>query len=315
MTYIAKPFKFDFPEEVFVREGSSTNIEITRVPGYNISDWTYLDFRIKGRTAKSAADSGYDVDFLIDKKLARGWGSEDTLEYRVEAIENKPTTVIPLKAVWDNVTEGTEYVDLEFYRRHYWEGKLGLDTDYQYEYFGPQTTRVWIVEDEEPTPPAERLLEPESEPESEPLTVTDGDSIIININGDGNVVTIGDNNTVNTLITDMNGRDRLTGTDEEDIFTIQGDGRDKIINFDPTQDTLELDSDLMGGISNDNVKVADSRKDLRLFLQNGSELIYFEPKSKLFLDANGSDRGMGRDEGGGLIAKVDDLDPAAVEVV
>ena len=309
MTYTAKPFKFDFPEEVFVREGSATNIEITRVPGYNVSDWTYLDFRIKNRTAKSAADPGYDVDFYIDEDLVNGWGSENTLEYRVEAIENELTTVIPFKAVWDNVTEGTEYVDLEFYRRHYWEGKLGLDTDYEYDYFGPQTTRVWIVEDEQPAPPVQRLPEPES------ITVNDGDSIVININGDGNVVTIGDSNTVNSLITGMNGRDRLTGTDEEDIFTIQGDGRDKIINFDPTQDTLELDSDLMGGISNDNVKVADSRRDLRLFLQNGSELIYFEPKGKLFLDGNGSDRGMGRDEGGGLIAKVDDLDPAAVEVV
>ena len=70
----------------------------------------------------------------------------------------------------------------------------------------------------------------------------------------------------------------------------------------------------MGGINSSVVHVASTKRQLRGHKSQWvSELVYFEAKGKLFLDDTPGEKGWGKD--GGLIAKVADLDPAAVELV
>jgi Ca2+-binding RTX toxin-like protein len=111
----------------------------------------------------------------------------------------------------------------------------------------------------------------------------------------------------NLLFSKKKGKDKLIGTaGEEDYFYIEGDGKDKLINFDPKQDLIALNrKNLMGGIENARLHVASNKKDLKkLQGLSAAQLIYFEPKGRLFLDANGSDKGLKDGSDGGLIAKL-----------
>ena len=127
-----------------------------------------------------------------------------------------------------------------------------------------------------------------------------GDTII----GDGNIQ--GDNNNVgngNDFSTNMWGRETFRFTDEADSLTIQGDGKDRITNFDAEADTIYLDADELmdGNLSDGTIYIAQTRRDVRWYSQRSHELIYFEPKGKLLYDGNGSQRGLGD---GGEITKL-----------
>ena len=139
------------------------------------------------------------------------------------------------------------------------------------------------------------------------ITGTGGGKITF---GDNATIIIGNNNDttieVNVVGSDGRGKDRLVGTDSEDRFEITGDGKDKIINFNESQDTLVIDNALMGSsIINERLYVADSKQQLKAWKNNSfKELIYWEDRGRLYFNDNSDDRGWGKN--GGLIAKFDD---------
>ena len=127
-----------------------------------------------------------------------------------------------------------------------------------------------------------------------------GDTII----GDGNIQ--GDNNNVangSDFSTNMLGRETFRFTEKADTLTIQGDGRDRITNFDAEDDTIYLDADELmdGNLSDGTIYIAHNRRDVRWYAERSHELIYFERQGKLLYDGNGSQRGLGD---GGQIAKL-----------
>ena len=299
--YLPKEYKFNFDSEVFVTEGEVAVIPIRRDPTGNVSDYAEVKFSIGNRTAKWddwGSNDPRDQDFIFNPE----WygGPRNQFSQRVEP--GAMNTTIEIRTIWDKLPEGTEYFDIN------WTGFLGEGPNDSFSLTSlAETTRVWIedldVVTPEPVTPEPVTPQPvvTPEPVATPQPVEAVDPItggmVINITGDNNVVIVGDNND-NTLITGMNGRDRLTGTNEADVFTIQGDGKDKIIGFDTTEDTLALDADLMGGIDSSEIAAVDSRKELK---QTDSELVYFEPKGKLYLDSTPEQKGFG--DNGGLIAK------------
>lgn len=141
-----------------------------------------------------------------------------------------------------------------------------------------------------------------------------GDTII----GDGNIQ--GDNNNVangSDFSTNMLGRETFRFTEEADTLTIQGDGRDRITNFDAEADTIYLDADELmdGNLSDGTIYIAHNRRDVRWYAERSHELIYFERQGKLLYDGNGSQRGLGD---GGQIAKLDgspDLYSDSIQIV
>ena len=289
--YLPKDYKFNFDSEVFVTEGEVAVIPIRRDPTGNVSDYAEVKFSIGNRTAKWddwGSNDPRDQDFIFNPE----WygGPRNLFSQSIEP--GAMNTTIEIRTIWDKLPEGTEYFDIN------WTGFLGEGPNDSFLRTSlAETTRVWIQDLDFVTP---EPVTPEPVATPQPVEAVDPitGGIIINITGDNNVVIVGDNN-VNTLITGMNGRDRLTGTDEADLFTIQGDGKDKVIGFDTTEDTLALDADLMGGIDSSEITTVDSRKELK---QTDSELVYFEPKGKLFLDSTPEQKGFGDD--GGLIAKL-----------
>ena len=171
----------------------------------------------------------------------------------------------------------------------------------------------------EVTPPVTPTPAPEPEPVA-PASVGDtiinggGNTIgsynnatIINNYGSGNVIT-GDQNTVQQfgldVVTGMRGRDSMRCTQHEDVITIQGDGRDRIRNFESGEDLLQLDTSTLrgGGIDDPQLSVAKMRRDVRHYMHTAVDLIYFKPKGKLIYNSNGEGRGKGA--AGGLIASL-----------
>ena len=132
-----------------------------------------------------------------------------------------------------------------------------------------------------------------------------GVNILISDESDYNV-NIGsqiDGDSNNTITSSVEGRDVLIGANNvADDFVIQGDGGDIIKKFNPSEDTISLDSDLMSGLNSPDLHVITKKKQLRRHRdKRASELIYYQPKGKLFLDANQNESGWGA---GGLIAKL-----------
>lgn len=52
--------------------------------------------------------------------------------------------------------------------------------------------------------------------------------------------------------------------------------------------------------------IADSKKELKQLAKEDHAMIYLEPKGELYVDGNGSDKGLGRKSDGGLIAELPD---------
>ena len=141
-----------------------------------------------------------------------------------------------------------------------------------------------------------------------------------NISGNGNItgsfngpinVAPGGTFIVNTgtitgfdLVTGIGGRERYQFTNGSDTLTIQGDGRDRLKGFDPDQDRIQLDADQLmdGGLTTDEIAVAETSQERRQLLKASDQLVYFEPRGQLLYDANGDSRGVGE---GGTIAKLD----------
>ena len=143
-----------------------------------------------------------------------------------------------------------------------------------------------------------------------------GVDILISDESDYNV-NIGsqiDGGSNNAITSSVEGRDVLIGVNNvADDFVIQGDGGDIIKKFNPSEDTISLDSDLMGGLNSPDLHVITKKKQLRRHRdKRASELIYYQPKGKLFLDANQSESGWGE---GGLIAKLKGSPELTSEIV
>lgn len=98
------------------------------------------------------------------------------------------------------------------------------------------------------------------------------------------------------------GRDKLIGqSDISEIFSIDGDGRDRILNFNPSCDALEIDRDLVDGLKILCFEIASNRRALKNLYRSYHQLIYFEPRGKLIYDENGANRGRGD---GGMVVKL-----------
>ena len=84
-------------------------------------------------------------------------------------------------------------------------------------------------------------------------------------------------------------------------------GRDKIIDFNSEEgDFLTISEYAIPGLEKEtgdiNFATASSRKELRQLSKEGHDFIYFEKKGRLFFDGNGTDKGFGSKDEGGLMA-------------
>ena len=117
----------------------------------------------------------------------------------------------------------------------------------------------------------------------------------ITINGDNNVIGIGDiiigvkdgrdrlkGTYGDDIITSNDGKDKLTGRAGADQFIISGDGRDKITDYDEAEgDTLAVDKPLLKGVDRV-LQIVDDREGFRVTRE--SNLVYREDTGKLFAD-------------------------------
>ena len=112
------------------------------------------------------------------------------------------------------------------------------------------------------------------------------------------------------LIADGRGKDKLIGGDGADRFYFSGEEPfkkktvDKIIDFDSGEgDAVVIAEDVVGDLQGDpSLAIADTKKDLKQLSKEGHDLLYFEPKGDLYVDANGDSKGFGKKSEGGMIA-------------
>ena len=115
-------------------------------------------------------------------------------------------------------------------------------------------------------------------------------------------------NVINSTI----GKGKLRGTRKADQFTFNQfepfnkNTADKIIRFDSSQgDTIGVSPEAfpsLQAIDDKSLGVAKSKRALKRFGKQSYDFVYFEPKGKLFFNGNGSDKGWGDPNEGGLFA-------------
>ena len=74
---------------------------------------------------------------------------------------------------------------------------------------------------------------------------------------------------------------------------------DKITNFNPSTDTLEIDSDSFGIDSSASFTAAKNKRKLKKLAKKDFDFLYDQKKGGLYFNENGSDKGFGD---GGIIA-------------
>ena len=77
-----------------------------------------------------------------------------------------------------------------------------------------------------------------------------------------------------------------------------------------------LDADALihvDGIEDGSFAVASSKKQLKQLMQSDADVVYDEKKGKLYLNANGEEKGWGKKKVGGLIARFKDKPQLSVE--
>ena len=74
---------------------------------------------------------------------------------------------------------------------------------------------------------------------------------------------------------------------------------DKITNFDPSSNTLEIDADSFGIDSSATFAAAKNKKKLKKLAKKDFDFLYDQKKGGLYFNENGADRGFGD---GGIIA-------------
>lgn len=198
---------------------------------------------------------------------------------------------------------------------------IGNDTSYQFSSTGellrelpwlPQQGTTQSSSPVSPTPPtvftsptepqqhltsaATPVLAPERQPdppEPGPNTI----SVAVTINGDNNVVGIGDiiigvkdgrdrlkGTYGDDIITSNDGKDRLTGRAGADQFVIAGEDPDKITDYDEAEgDTLAVDKSLVKGLDTV-LQVVDDKEGLLVTQENN--LVYREDTGKLYADGD-----------------------------
>lgn len=115
-----------------------------------------------------------------------------------------------------------------------------------------------------------------------------------------------------SIIKSARGKGKLKGTNAADAFTFDvfehftKKAVDKIIGFDSSQrDTIAVSPDAfpaLKNVSEINFASANGKKELKLLSKEDYDYVYFEKKGRLYFDGNGTDKGWGNSNEGGLFA-------------
>ena len=115
-----------------------------------------------------------------------------------------------------------------------------------------------------------------------------------------------------SIINSATGKGVLRGTKRADQFTFDqyellgGKTADKIIGFDSSQgDTIGVSAKVfssLAGAGEISFASADTKTELKLLSKQDYDFVYLETNGRLFLNANGADKGWGSADKGGLIA-------------
>ena len=135
---------------------------------------------------------------------------------------------------------------------------------------------------------------------------------------------LGEEQTSIRVVSSRKGRQKHKGirnSRDEFLFDLEGQfGKkkaDRITRFSPSDgDHLALDQDVFQGLNSIELVTVSSKRQLKSQRSQASNLIYFEPKGRLFFDQNGSDPGYGDDGGLFTILKGrPDLSESAFRIV